>query len=141
MCDLYFFSSFVAQNFFMLKNTLNGLLIVFLMLSYLNRGLFVDMSEARFVSSNQISHTENEINSMLELIFALTGNGNEIDEDGNSPETYNSINFIQPLVYQDFARTLQNNLFSKDIKKNFCVFSDAIFSLSVYGQIDHPPEG
>ena len=124
----------------MLKNSLNGLLIVFLMLSYINRGLFVDMSEASFACSNHIAHTENEINSVLELIFKLTGNENDIDEDGDSPESY-TCSFIQPLVYQDFAQTLeQNNLFSKDIKKNFCVFSDAIFSLSVYGQIDQPPE-
>ena len=110
------------------------------MFSYINRGLFVDTSEASFMSSHNISHTENEINSVLELIFCLTGNTNDIDEDGDSPETY-SFSFVQPFIFQNFAQTLeQNNLFSIDLTKKFHVSSDAIFSLSVYGQIDHPPE-
>ena len=125
----------------MLKNTLNGLLIIFLMLSYINRGLFVDMSEGKSVCSNHIAHTENEINSVLELVFKLTGNENDIDEDGDSPESYSSFSFTQPLIYQDFARILQEHLFSKDIKKTYHVFSDLIYSQPVYGQIDHPPEG
>ena len=111
------------------------------MFSYINRGLFVDTSEASFMSSHNISHNENEINSVLELIFCLTGNTNNIDEDGDSPENYTTIQFSQLLVYQDFAQTLKlNNLFLKDIKKSFCVFYDIIHSQLVYGQIDHPPE-
>ena len=125
----------------MLKTSLNVLLIVFLMLSYLNRGLFIDMSEGNFSHSNHISQTKNEINSVLELIFALTGNTNDIDEDGDTPEAY-SFSVVEPFVFSDFAQTLeQNNLFSKDIKKTFYVSSDTIFSLLVYGQIDHPPQG
>ena len=124
----------------MLKNGLNGLLIVFLMLSYVNRGLFVDMSERNFTCSTHTSQTKNEINSILELIFALTGNANDIDEDGDSPESYCFSNFVEPFVYQDFARILEQNLFS-EIKNKFYVASDAIFSQPVYGQIDHPPEG
>jgi len=124
----------------MLKNTLNGLLIIFLMLSYINRGLFVDMSEGESVCSNHVSQTKNEINSVVELIFASTGHTNDIDEDGDSPEAYNSFSFTQPLVYQDFALILQDNLFSKDIKKTYQIFSDLIYSQPVYGQIDHPPE-
>ena len=125
----------------MLKNSLNGLLIIFLMLSYLNRGLFVDTSEASAVPSSQISQTKNEINSVLELIFKLTGNENDIEEDGDLPEFYSFSAIVELLAYQDFAQTLQNNLFSKEIKKTYCVFSDTIFSQPVYGQIDHPPEG
>ena len=125
----------------MLKTSLNVLLIVFLMLSYLNRGLFIDMSEGNSSSSNHTSQTKNEINSILELIFALTGNPNDIDEDGDTPEAY-SFSIVEPFVFADFAQTLeQNNLFSKDIKRTFYVSSDAIFSLLVYGQIDHPPQG
>ena len=124
--------------FAMLKKTLNGVLIVFLMLSYLNRGLYVDMSEANFVCSN---HTA-EINSVLELILSLTGNPNDIDEDGDSPENYTLFLFSQLLICPDFGQILRlNNLFSKDIKKTFYVFSDAISSSPFYGQIDHPPQG
>ena len=125
----------------MLKTSLNGLLIVFLMLSYLNRGLFVNnMSEGNLSYSNHTSQTGNEINSVLELILNLTGNVNDIDEDGDLPESY-CFSFVQPFIFQNLTQTLeQNDLFSKDITKKFYVTSDAIFSLSVYGQIDHPPE-
>jgi len=125
----------------MLKNSLNGLLVFLLMLSYVNRGLFVDMSEGYSVCLNHISQTKNEINSVLEFIFELTGNANDIDEDGDSPESYSFSNFTQPFVCQDFTWVLEQNIFAKDIKSRFYIVSDVIFSLSVYGQIDHPPEG
>ena len=126
----------------MLKKTLNGLIIAFLMLSYLNRGLFVDMSEAGFACSNYTSQTKNEINSVLELIFSLTGNANDIDEDGDSPENYALVQFSKLLIYPDFGQVLRlNNLFSTDIKRTFHVFSDDILSSPFFGQIDHPPQG
>ena len=126
----------------MLKKTLNGLIIAFLMLSYLNRGLFVDMSEASFACSNYTSNTNNEINSVLELIFSLTGNANDIDEDGDSPENYTLVQFSKLLIYPDFGQVLRlNNLFSTDIKRTFHVFSDAFLLQLVYLQIDHPPQG
>lgn len=122
----------------MLKKTLNILLIVFLTLSYLNRGLYVDMSEANLASN---THSKGEINSVLEFIIDLTGNANDIDEDGDTPEAY-GFSVVEAFISQNFAQTLeQNNLFSKDIKRTFRVFSDLIFSQSVYGQIDHPPQG
>ena len=124
----------------MLKKTLNGLLIAFLMLSYLNRGLFVDAVEANFVHSNH-NQTKDEINSVLEFILSLTGYTNDIDEDGDSPENYTLFLFSQLLICPDFGQILRlNNLFSKDIKKTFYVFSDAVFSQPVYLQIDHPPQ-
>jgi hypothetical protein len=126
----------------MLKKTLNGLLIVFLMLSYINRGLFVDMSEANVMCSSDTSQKKNEINSVLELIFNLTGYANDIDEDGDSPENYISFQFSKLLVCQEFYQNLTiGNLLPKNIKRTFCVLSDAIYSLPVYGQIDHPPQG
>ena len=120
----------------MLKNCLNGLLIIFLMASYLNRGLFVDAAEINFAPSNNVTHKGSDINSALELILELTGFGtNDIDEDGDNPETYAMISFTQPFVYQEFAQTLeQNNLFPKEIKKDFHIFSDIIYSQSVYRQ-------
>ena len=126
----------------MIKKCLNGLLIIFLMLSYINRGLYVDMSEANYICSKQTPNTHSEINSVLELVLKLAGFGeNDIDEDGDSPENYTTIQFTQLLIYQDFAQTLKlNNLFLKDIRKSFYVFSDIIYSQLVYGQIDHPPE-
>ena len=111
------------------------------MLSYLNRGLFVNnMSEGNFAYSNHTSQTTHEINSVLELILTLTGNPNDIDEDGDSPESY-CFSFVQPFIFQNLAQTLeQNNLFAIDLTKKFHISSDALFSHSVYGQIDHPPE-
>jgi len=127
----------------MLKKTLNGLLVVFLMLSYINRGLFVDMSEADSVCSNfATTQSKDEINSVLELIFCLTGHPNDIDEDGDSPENYTLFQFSQLLVCQDYYQTLaQHRLFPKDIKGAFLVFSEAIYSSPFYGLIDHPPQG
>jgi len=127
----------------MIKKCLNGLLIIFLMLSYINRGLYVDMSEADFACSNDVSQTKSEINSVLELVLKLAGYGeNDIDEDGDSPENYTTFQFTQLLIYQHFAQTLKlNNLFLKDIKETFCVFSDDILSSPFLGQIDHPPQG
>ena len=126
----------------MIRNCLNGLLIGFLILSYINRGLFVDMSESDFECSNRTLQTKKEINSVLEWVLKLTGYGeNDIDEDGDSPENYISFQFIQLLVYQEFEQILTlNNLFSENTKKTFFVFSDNNYSQPVYGQIDHPPE-
>ena len=100
------------------------------------------MSEANYACSKHTSETHSEINSVLEWVLILAGyDENDIDEDGNSPENYSTIQFTQLLIYQDFAQTLKlYNLFSKDAEKSFCVFSDIIYSQPVYGQIDHPPE-
>jgi len=124
-----------------MKAYLNLLLIFFLLFSFVNRSLFVSMTEADFVCPSQNLQQKNEINSLLELVLMWTGYGeNEIDEDGDSQENYTTFQFIQPLLYQDFAQIL-NNLFSKDIKRTLCVFSNMIYSQPFCGQIDHPPEG
>jgi len=100
------------------------------------------MSEANYSCSKHTPQAHGEINSVLELIFKLTGYGeNDIDEDGDSPENYTTIQFSKLLVYPDFTQISKiNNLYLKDIKKSFCVFSDILHSQLVYGQIDHPPE-
>jgi hypothetical protein len=93
------------------------------------------------VCSNYTAHAKNEINSVLELIFELTGNPNDIDEDGDTPENYTMFHFSNLLVCQDFYQTLAaHHLFPKDINGTFFVFSDAIISSPVYGLIDHPPQ-
>jgi len=100
------------------------------------------MSEANYACSNNATNNKSEINSILELVLKLTGIGeNDIDEDGDSPENYSTIQFSQLLICNEFAQILKlNNLFSTDIKKSFCVFSEIINTQPVYGQIDHPPE-
>jgi len=125
----------------MTKNYLKVVLIVFLMLSFINRSLFVGMSEADFVCPSHALEMKKEINSVLELILELTGCGeNDIDEDGDSQENYTTFQFAQQLVYQDFAHIL-NNFFPKDIKKTVCVFSYIMYPQPFRGRIDHPPEG
>jgi len=112
------------------------------MLSYINRGLFVDMSEDNYAYSKHSPDKQGEINSVLELVLMLVGYGeNDIDEDGDSPENYTTIQFLQLLICQNFAQSLKlNNLFLKNNKKSFCIFTDIIYSQPVYGQIDPPPE-
>jgi len=123
----------------MMKHTLNVLLIVFLMLPYINRGLLVNMSGDDFAYLKHASQTKGEINSVLELVLYLTGyDENDIDEDGDSPDDFTSFQFSQLLVCHDFAYI--NNPFFKDIRQTFYIFNDINYSQSFYGQIDHPPE-
>jgi len=124
----------------MKRNFLNVFLVVVLLLSFLNRSLFVDMSEANFARSNCVPQTTNEINSVLEWVLKVTGyHENDIDEDGDSPENYASFQFSHLSVCPNFSQVLNNN-FSKDVKESFGIFSDIIYSQPFYGQIDRPPE-
>jgi len=110
------------------------------MLSYLNRGLFIDVSEGNFVQSSQISHTQGEINSVLEFVLMLAGYSNDIDEDGDFPEDYISFQFLQTSIYEEFIKILEYNNISTEIKNRFCVYADNFSYADVYRQIDHPPK-
>ena len=82
----------------------------------------------------------NEINSLLEIIINCAGGTNKIDEDGDLPETYNAAHSTQPLIDQHLMYSIclacpqfsGNNL--------FFLIDEAIYSLHIYGTIDHPPE-
>ena len=112
------------------------------MLVYINRGLFVGASEITSSCPSNSVYVDDEINSVLEFVLKLAGcHVNDIDDDGDSPESYFPFEIRQLLVYQELARMLeQNNVFAKDLKKKFYIFPDTVYSLLMYKQIDHPPE-
>jgi len=109
---------------------------VSLLVIYINRGLFVAGVE---MSSTQ-NGVSSEINSLLEVIINLAGGHNDIDEDGDCPETYNAAKTIQPLIDPNsmYATSLTHP--TTTVRKIFYLFDEIILSLYVYGTIDQPPE-
>jgi len=118
----------------MRSNWFKYLITVCLLIIYINRGLFVA------IPGNEISNPSgNEINSLLEIIINWAGGTNELDEDGDLPESYNAAKTIQPLIDQNLTYT---SLACPYIlaHKIFYIFDEAMPSLDTYGTIDHPPE-
>lgn len=119
----------------MQKTITQYLIVIFLLMVYINRGLFVA------ATCEVENHEGKEINTVIELVMQLVcGKSNDIDEDGDSADPYNTFNFMSSFVCNNFSKTSQHNLPFKTLSKKHYVASDAIFSLSVYGQIDPPPE-
>jgi len=111
---------------------------VCLLVIYINRGLFVaapgvEMSCAHPASSN-------EINSLLEIILNWTGGHNNVDEDGDYPESYNAAQTFQPLIDPNSIHTTFLTHPNTAVHKIFYLFNETILSLYAYGTIDHPPE-
>jgi len=121
----------------MYSNWFKYILITSLLLIYINRGLFVAMPGIEM--SCAYPATSNEINSLLEIIINWAGGHNELDEDGDSPESYNTAQTAQPLIDQNLTYT---SLVCPCIlaHKIFYIFDEAMPSLDTYGTIDHPPE-
>ena len=110
---------------------------VCLMVFYINRGLFVAMPFTE--SCCAIPSTNEEINSVLELVISWVGIHNDIDEDGDSPESYNAAKTIQPLIDHKITSAclacpiaLTNNIFYPH--------NETLSLSNIYGTIDHPPE-
>ena len=108
-------------------------IIVFLLLVYINRGLFVVPFETE-------NCTDEETNSIIELAMQLiTGVSNDIDEDGDLQNDCNSTKIPKLDFSQQFAQcfellnwvTKKAEKFVAPNKENFYVF---------YTQIDHPPQ-
>ncbi|MDR0798219.1 MAG: hypothetical protein LBN18_00445 [Dysgonamonadaceae bacterium] len=118
----------------MIRATGKYIVIGFLLIIYINRGLFVVPTE----TSNDLS----EINSVIEfLVEKATGQSNNTDEDGDSQETCNSVKIIQPYVSEQFAQSLDlGNQFPQQTTKVFFSTNENIPQLPVLGQIDHPPQ-
>ncbi|MDR0872163.1 MAG: hypothetical protein LBN27_01680 [Prevotellaceae bacterium] len=117
----------------MFKTALKYTAIAFLLMLYINRGLFVTPAE---MNSNP-----SEINSLTELFVEfITGHSNNIDEDGNLQETCNSAKNIQPLIAQQFSQSLELwNKFPQKTEKLYFPITENIPNLPILGQIDHPP--
>ena len=119
----------------MQRQVVKHIMIAFLVVIYINRGLFI--STAFEVDNQGIG----EINSVAELILQLiTDKENGIDEDGNMQSDCNSVKIIQ----YDFSEQINKNfelanLTSKNINK-LIPYKENFLSNDFCTQIDHPPE-
>jgi hypothetical protein len=121
----------------MFTQGLKYLTIVLLMLSYLNRGLFVATPEAE--TFNTLGR--GEINSVVEFLQKIiTGYENDIDEDGDCPETYHFAKIIQPLIDQSLIQSLILKHPPLSTRTTLFPLSETILPSPIYGVVDHPPE-
>ncbi len=112
---------------------------MFLLMTYVNRSFFVVSPEAEPISIS--GEARGEINSLIELFqWVFYGYENGIDEDGDSPESYNFAKIHKPPVDHNllFNFELTQPLISE--RCNLFPQTERILALPVYGTIDHPPE-
>jgi hypothetical protein len=118
----------------MQRTVVNYLMIAFLLLTYINRGLFIAAYEVE-------NHSNKEVNSVVEWVIQLvTGEENELDEDGDSQSDCHFVKIVQHDFCQQIAKNFElASLFSKNIK-TFFPRNEKLSNRDVYGQIDQPPE-
>jgi len=121
----------------MYSNWFKYILTISLLIIYINRGLFVAMPGIELSCTHPA--TSNEVNSLLEIIINWAGGHNELDEDGDSPESYNTAQSVQPLIDQNLTY-IRLTCPCTSTHKIFYILDEAIPSLDTYGTIDHPPE-
>jgi hypothetical protein len=108
-------------------------IIFFLLLVYINRGLFITPYEIE-------NHGNSELNSVIEWITHLvTGESNDIDEDGDLQTDCNSVK-VNTNFCEDFAKYLDLNLYLKCTKIIACPNNEIFYLKDFYSQIDHPPQ-
>jgi hypothetical protein len=119
----------------MQKIAVKYLMIAFLLMVYINRGLFIS---AALEIDNQ---GNGEINSVIEWVMQLiTGEENSIDEDSDSQSNCHFVKIVQHDFSQQIAQNFElTNLFSKNINK-FLPRKENIPLKGFHGQIDQPPE-
>jgi len=106
------------------------------MVSYLNRGLFVAAPEAEMLSLPG----KGEINSMVEFMQKIiTGYENDIDEDGDCPESYNFVT-AQILIDQSLIAALALKQYPLSMQKILFPLSETIFRNPFYDVKGQPPE-
>jgi hypothetical protein len=110
-------------------------MITGLLMIYINRGLFVAMPGAEVACS-----TDEEINSVLELVLDWAGVTNDVDEDGDCPESYSFSNATQPLIAQNLNYTICLKCPYASENKLFYPVNEAVTSIDYNRTIDHPPE-
>ena len=110
------------------------LITVILLLVYINRGFFI-------YSATEIENKNGEINSVLEFFVEfVTGESNNVDEDGDMQTDCNSVNIVQHDFSQQLLKIETANLFSKNIKKSEFPNKENLPANNYYRQIDQPPE-
>jgi len=108
---------------------------IVLLLLYINRGFFI-------TGTNETKNPDGEINSVLEyLVELVTGESNNIDEDGDSQTDCNS----SKIVHHDFSQQLAQsidllNFFSERVNKYVIPNKENIPPLNFFDKIDKPPE-
>jgi len=120
----------------MQSNWIKYTITVVLLVIYINRGLFVAMPGMELSSTHYGS--SNEINSLLEVILNFVGCENNIDEDGDTPESYDAAKTLQPLIDHDMYACMTCP--HATVRKTFYLSNEAMPSLHIYRNIDHPPE-
>jgi len=119
-----------------MKKTVVKYSITFLfLLVYINRGIFIAPYEAE-------NHGNKEVNSLIELLTQLiTGNSNDIDEDGDLQNDWNSVKTVSFNFYQEVANYL-DLLSSYSTNLGKIAFPNEINFLQkdFITQIDHPPQ-
>ena len=111
------------------------LMIIFLLLVYINRGFFITPYEIE-------NHGNKEINSIAEWVNKLiTGEENDIDEDGDRQTDCNSVKIVQYVFSQQMAKYFElANLYSQDIEKIAFSRKEDFLSNDFYSKIDRPPQ-
>jgi hypothetical protein len=119
----------------MQKTVVKYLMIVFTLAVYLNRGIYITPYEAK-------NYGNEETNSVLELIIQLiTGESNDIDEDGDEQTDCSSGNIVNYNFYQEFAQYLDYlSLHSKNLMKLAFPIRENILQKGFHSPIEHPPE-
>jgi len=111
-------------------------MITFLLLGYLNRGFFITPYEIE-------NHSNKEINSVAEWIAQLiTGESNDIDEDGDEHTDCNAVKIIQYEFSQQMAKDFElANLYYKSLDKIAFLREENLPKNDFYSRIDRPPQG
>jgi hypothetical protein len=119
----------------MQKPLVRNIITIFLLLMYINRGFFIS-------GAYEMESPNGEVNSVLELVVELiTGESNDIDEDGDSQTDCTG----SGIVHHDFSQQLAQSaefmsLFSKNIKKIGFSNEESLFGNNFHNKIDQPPE-
>jgi hypothetical protein len=85
---------------------------------------------------------DGEINTVVEFIVELiTGESNDIDEDGDTQTDCNNIQIAQPDFSQQFAKCIEfANLFSEKIGKFVIPNKENLPNTDFFSLIEKPPE-
>ncbi|MCL2436143.1 MAG: hypothetical protein FWD09_08445 [Lentimicrobiaceae bacterium] len=118
-----------------MKPIVRNLLTILLLLVYINRGFFIS-------SAYEMESPNGEINSVAELIVELiTGEGNDIDEDGDMQTDCNYVEIVHHDFSQQVAQSIElANLFSKNIGKFRVSGKEDLPIEDFFSRIEQPPE-
>ena len=119
----------------MQKTVVKYSIIFLLLLIYINRGVFVTPYELE-------NQGGGELNTVAEwLVELITGESNDIDEDGDMQTDCNSVNIVHHDFSQQIAQRIElMNLFSIDINKLGFLSEEKIPVKDFYSLIERPPE-